>query len=341
MTRIWRLTPARRARENERSTMRSCESFTTARATAALAAVLSLSIVAVAQNAGTGEQTSERVNAAITERYMTNIQTELISKIDTKSAAVGQEVTARTKDAATLADGTALPKGTKLVGRVVQVAAQTKDQPVAMLAITFDRAQMKDGSSVALRSAIRTVAPPAGNSSGANAFSAAGPVRGSGSPVGGGMGGGGMGDDPMGTGGIGGGPVSGGPMGTGGMGGGSPASPTGGSSTTGTRGGGGLGDGQGGLGGSLPGQTTRTIGQRTNIAPNLGPPGGAGTMPVTKAGETTSTAPRATALPGVMLTNSAGTGVSGVLIASGQNILLNSGTQMTLGVISNQPRPAP
>ena len=263
---------------------------------------------------------------------MTNVQTELTVTVDTRNAVVGQEVTARTRDAATLADGTALPKGTKLVGHVIQVAAQSKDQPVAMLAITFDRAQLKDGSSLALRSVIRTVAPPS-NRSAANPFAASGPVRG-GVPIGGGPVGVGpidsdpLGSDPMGGAGMGGGPVA------------SVGGPVGGGNTTGTRGGGGLGDG-GGLGGGLPGQTTRPIGQQTGMTPDMASTAGGGTMPVTKAGETTSTAPRATALPGVMLSNSAGAGVSGVLMASGQNISLGSGTQITLGVISNQPRPAP
>ena len=316
--------------------MRSLESSITARiparAAAAFAAALSLSIAAVAQNATTDEQAAARANEAVVERYMTNVQTELTGKVDTRNAAVGQEVTARTRDAATLADGTALPKGTKLVGHVIQVAAQSKDQPVAMLAITFDRAQLKDGSSVALRSMIRAVAP-ASNRSAANPFAASGPVRG-GVPMGAGpVGAGPMDSDPLGTDPMGGGGMSGGPVASAG-------GPVGGG-TTGTRGGGGLGDGQGGLGGSLPGQTTRPIGQRTGMTPDMTPATGGGTMPVTKAGETTSTAPRATALPGVMLSNSAGAGVSGVLMASGQNISLGTGTQITLGVISNQPRPAP
>ena len=110
-------------------------------------------------------------------------------------------------------------------------------------------------------------------------------------------------------------------------------------------GGGGLGDGQGGLGGSLPGQTTRPIGQRTGTLGGITQTTASGVsdanMPVTKAGDTLSTAPRATALPGVRLSNSTGgANVSGVLMASGQNISLNSGTQITLGVISNQARPA-
>jgi hypothetical protein len=263
------------------------------------------------------------VNAALIDRYMTNVQTELTGKVDTKDAAVGQEVAARTRDAATLADGTALPKGTRLLGHVIQVSAQSKDQPVAMLAIAFDRAQLKNGSSVALRSVIRTVSPPARGSGGDNALAAAGPVRGS--PRVGAVP---MGEGPAGGGGIGGSPVASAGDGQAGSGG-----------TAGTRGG--VGDGEGGLGGSLPGQTTRTIGQRTRLTPDVTSMAGGGTMPVEKAGETTSTAPRATALPGVMLSNSAGAGVSGVLMASGQNILLDIGTQITLGVISNEPRPTP
>ena len=55
---------------------------------------------------------------------------------------------------------------------------------------------------------------------------------------------------------------------------------------------------------------------------------------VTQAGETVSTAPRATGLPGVVLATSATADVSGTLMASGRNISLESGTQITLGVIA-------
>jgi hypothetical protein len=329
---MWRLKRPATLREIERNRMRSSESSRFS--IAVFAAVLSLPAAAIAQNADAEAQAAERANAAIAERYMTAVQTELTSGVDSKSAAVGQEVDARTKDAATLADGTTLPKGTKLVGRVIQVQAESKDQPFALLAITFDRAELKNGASVALRSAIRTIAPPVHNSAGDNAFAASGPVARS-APIGGG---------PMRSGGMGDGPAASAGDGPAASVGGGPIIPGGGGSTTGTRGGGaggGLGDGQGGLGGSLPGQTTRTIGQRTGMTPEAG--GGAGAnMPVTKAGDTLSTAPRATALPGVRLSNSTGgANVSGMLMASGRNISLDSGTQITLGVISNQPRPAP
>ena len=136
---------------------------------ATLAAVLSLSFpiaACAAQSAGVaaGAQASAQASAqsnAIIERYMTSVDTELTGKLDSKNAAVGQQVTAKISQTATLADGTMLPKGTRLVGRVTQVQAESRDQPYAALAISFDRAELKNGQSVALRSEIRMVAPPA------------------------------------------------------------------------------------------------------------------------------------------------------------------------------------
>ena len=91
---------------------------------------------------------------------MTAVDTELTGRLDSKNAVVGQAVTAKTVQAAKLADGTALPKGTKLVGHVTRVQSSNKDQPYAVLAMVFDRAELKNGQSVALRSVVRTVAPP-------------------------------------------------------------------------------------------------------------------------------------------------------------------------------------
>lgn len=306
---------------------------------AMLAAVLGLPLAAIAQNADTDTQAVARANAAVAERYMIAVPTELTSKVDSKTATVGQEVTTRTMQPATLADGTSLPRDTRLVGHVLRVQAASKEQPFALLAISFDRAELKNGSKIALRSLIRMVAPPAHGPEGDRPFAAAGPVTGR-NPIGGGVMNGGMGSGGLGGGGMGGGGLDGGPAGSIG---------STGSTSTGTLGGGlpggGGGLGDGGLGGSLPTQTTRTVGQRTGttlggMATEVGTAGGAN-MPVTKAGETTSTAPRATALPGVMLSTATGdASVSGVLMASGQNISLGSGTQITLGVIANQPRPA-
>jgi len=259
---------------------------------------LGVGVTAVGQSASgaaTGDS-GAAVNAqanAIAARYMTSVDTELTGKLDSKNAAVGQEVTAKTMQTAKLADGTTLPKGTKLVGHVTQVRASNKDQPYAVLSMVFDRAELKNGQSVALRSVIRTVAPPASIASGTFAEGAAG--SGNASAMGMGAGGG---------------------MTRGGAGG-----VVGGTAR-------GVGQTAGGIG--QPGVVGATRDMPSPADATADIPGGA----VRQAGETVSAAPRATGLPGVVLATSTTADVSGTLTASGRNISLDTGTQMTLGVIA-------
>lgn len=219
---------------------------------------------------------------AVIERYMTSVETELTGRLDSRNAAVGQQVTAKTLGPAKLADGTALPRGTRLVGHVTRVQAHTQDQPYAKLAISFDRAELKDGQSVALRSEIRMVTPPARAAATASvpmmADEQAGPV-GAGTSAGGGL-----------------------PAG--------PMRPVG--QTAGATLGGDTADAR-----SLAEATADTTG---------------GVVP--QAGETVSAAPRATALPGVVLSTSTTADTSGTLMASGRDISLDTGTRITLGLIT-------
>ena len=272
---------------------------------ATLVAVLGLPIAACVAQSATASSATLSTDAAapaqasaqsnaITERYMTSVDTELTSKLDSKNATVGQEVTVKTRQTAKLADGTTLPKGTRLVGHVTQARAQNKDQPYAMLAMTFDRAELKNGQSVALRSVIRTVAPPANAAAMPDSMmadEAPGPMS-AGASAGG-----------MGSG------VARGGLGVGGVAGGTVR-------------------GVGQTAGTTLGDATRD--PRSLAEATADAPGGV----VTKAGETVSTAPRATALPGVMLSTSTAGDVSGTLMASGKNISLDTGTQITLGVIT-------
>ena len=311
-----------------------------------LAATLGLPIAvcATAQtvpSTGAETQASATADAAVTDRYLTTVQTELIGKVDSKNAVVGQEVSARTKQAAKLADGTAIPKGTKLVGHVTVVQAESQQHPFSVLAMTFERAELKGGQSVALRSVVRMVAPEVPASATDSPFPGPGGSMGGGSatsrnPAMGGI-------DPLGRGPVGvNGPVGGGSP----MGGNSPMGGVGASA-------GGVGGvdtgGDVGMGGGMPGgpigsgRQIGQIGQRGGsgiggvnpVTDSIPVPvrGNTGT-PVAKAGEIVSPAPRATALPGVMLWNSGAANASGTLTAAGKNISLESGTQITLGVIT-------
>ena len=260
----------------------------------------------------------------VTDRYLTAVQVELTGRVDTKNAVAGQEVTAKTKDTAKLADGTTLPKGTKLVGHVVQARAGGKEEGVAVLALLFDRAELGGGKSVNVRSVIRGVGVSAGAAASQPVFAEPVGAMDSTTSAGGGMGipgrtttRGGLGGSLPGTtlpsaGGTGGAnvPTVGGPMGgdVGGVGGRGPS----------------IGGTNGTTIGGVPADT-RSLGG--SAAPTAN-------RPVSDAGERVSPAAHATALPGVMLSNSAVASASGTLTAYGMNITLESGTQITLGVIT-------
>jgi hypothetical protein len=231
-------------------------------------------------------------------RYMTAVKTELTSKLDTKTAVAGQPLTLKTEAAVTLADGTVIPEGTKLVGRVIGVRPKT-DEQAAMVVVTFDKAEMKDGKTIAVRSIIRAVSglKPAAPTSGGMM---AGPVMQNNDPV---MGGAAAADTQSGSSGS------------------SGSRRNGGGAVNGAG-----GTAVGGIGGSPRG-----------AAPTLGGVAAANagdTVQMTApGGETVSNAPRPTGLPGILLSTNPSTDVSGTLMESGQNIRLDSGTQITLGVI--------
>jgi len=224
-------------------------------------------------------QASAQANS-VTDRYLTSVHTELTGKVDSKNAVVGQEVSARLTENAKLADGTALPKGTKLIGRVNEVQAM-ENGGRSMLAMTFDHAEMKGGKTLQVRCVLQMLGPAPSPTMSNSAMA----------------------------------PLPGEPIG---------ASP----SSAGSRSGGNTGAGGSGR------QTGRTIGGSSDTRgslQSLSPvPGGA----VASAGERVSAAPRPTGLPGVALSTASTAYSSGTLLSSGRNITLESGTQITLGVIA-------
>jgi hypothetical protein len=88
---------------------------------------------------------------------MTAVSGELDGKLDTKSAKVGDRVVLKTTDKAQLPDGTILPRGSRLVGRVTEVQAHSSDRAIAQIGIAFDHAELKNGQSIPVHSLIRTV----------------------------------------------------------------------------------------------------------------------------------------------------------------------------------------
>jgi hypothetical protein len=129
---------------------------------------------------------------------MSPVSGELVSKLDSKTAKTGDSVVVQTKTSAKTADGTAIPKGSKLVGRVMAVHASAPGEN-SQVVLQFDHLELKGGQSVPVHSQIQSITPaggaastsdsaslasrsPAADSSSPNAAGASGSNRPSGPP---------------------------------------------------------------------------------------------------------------------------------------------------------------
>ena len=83
---------------------------------------------------------------------------ELSSPIDSKKCKPGDEVAARTTEAAKSEGKTVIPKGSKVVGHVTQASARAKGESESALGIVFDKAILKSGQEVPLNVAIQAIA---------------------------------------------------------------------------------------------------------------------------------------------------------------------------------------
>jgi hypothetical protein len=91
------------------------------------------------------------------------VEGELEQKIDSRTAEAGDAVILRTTEQATTADGAEIPKGSKMVGRIVDVTSAEKDSDNAKITIQFEKAELKDGKTLAIKSVLQSVAPGAGD----------------------------------------------------------------------------------------------------------------------------------------------------------------------------------
>ena len=87
---------------------------------------------------------------------MRPVSGELVSKLDSKTAKTGDDVVVETKAAVKTADGTEIPKGSKVMGHVVAVQASTGGQN-SQVVLRFDHAELTGGKSVPIQSEIRSI----------------------------------------------------------------------------------------------------------------------------------------------------------------------------------------
>ena len=91
---------------------------------------------------------------------MSSVTGELQNKLDSRTAKVGDRVVLKTTEKVQTADGTVIPRGTHLVGRITQVQTHDSAHAISQIGIAFDRAEMKNGQSIAIYTLIRGVNPP-------------------------------------------------------------------------------------------------------------------------------------------------------------------------------------
>ena len=78
---------------------------------------------------------------------MSPVNGELVSKLDSKTAKTGDSVVIQTNASVKTADGTEIPKGSKLVGHVAGVQASAAGEN-SQMALQFDHVELKGGQSV-------------------------------------------------------------------------------------------------------------------------------------------------------------------------------------------------
>jgi hypothetical protein len=102
---------------------------------------------------------------------MSPVSGELLSKLDSKTAKAGDSVVVQTKASAKTADGTEIPKGSKLVGHVMGVHASGAGDN-SQVVIQFDHLELKGGQSLPVHSQIQSITPAGGAATSSSAMSA-------------------------------------------------------------------------------------------------------------------------------------------------------------------------
>ena len=84
------------------------------------------------------------------------VSAELVGRLDTKTSKAGDSVVVQTKADVKTADGTQIPKGTKLVGRVVGAQASNAGD-TSQIAVQFDHAELAGGQTLPIQSQIQSI----------------------------------------------------------------------------------------------------------------------------------------------------------------------------------------
>jgi hypothetical protein len=122
---------------------------------------------AAAADDGAGRVSGTAAATQESSADLRSVNGQLEGKLDARTAKAGDRVVLKTTENVKTADGTVIPKGTKLVGHVTEAEAHGSASQDSHVGIEFDRAELRNGQSLAIHSAIQSVAPPASMAAGA------------------------------------------------------------------------------------------------------------------------------------------------------------------------------
>jgi hypothetical protein len=108
---------------------------------------------------------------------MSPVNGELVSKLDSKTAKTGDSVVVQTKASVKTADGTEIPKGSKLVGRVLG-AKPSEAGENSQVVLQFDHFELKGGQNLPVHSQIQSITPAGGSASASGSGAMSGPPSG-------------------------------------------------------------------------------------------------------------------------------------------------------------------
>ena len=115
-----------------------------------------------------GSAASQEAPAAASQEApaieMSPVTGELVSKLDSKTAKTGDSVVVQTKASIKTADGTEIPKGSKLVGHVLAAKASAAGDN-SQVALQFDHFELKGGQNLPVHSQIQSITPAGGAAS--------------------------------------------------------------------------------------------------------------------------------------------------------------------------------
>jgi hypothetical protein len=96
-----------------------------------------------------------------TAAQMRPVNAKLVGKLDSSTAKTGDSVAVETRGSVKTADGTEIPKGSKLTGHVV--AVQPSGGQTSQVVLQFDQAQLKGGQTLPIHAEIESVSPAGGS----------------------------------------------------------------------------------------------------------------------------------------------------------------------------------